>query len=427
MGTTIEDISATKKRLNIEIPTDVIEKEFRRSLEDVKQRARIPGFRAGKAPDSMIEKKFGNDIKSDILDRLVPDYYTKAMKEASLVPVSMPKFESSLEIRKNEPLAIALTVEVRPEVGELNYVGMKVEDMPVVIEEKEVDDTLASLRESRVMYEPVDRDVKDDDLIIIDYVKFDPSGEKEIASAKDQVMNLGRNLTPQGILDAVLGKKKGDVIDIELPVVEGEKLKDDPGKGDKLKVTIKEVKEKRLPALDDELAKDFGYDDLPALREKVKENLEKNKKDHAARQQKAKLLDSLLVSREFDVPDSLMERELETLMLNEMQSQNQPGQEAASAGQDPVLLKEQLRPKAVRNVRAAMILDTIADREKITVSEDELKARVVTLARHMSATPEAIMNYYLTRDGSLDGLKGAIRDEKVLDFIHAKAEIVKGA
>lgn len=433
MSTTVEDISSTRKRLKIEIPTDIVEKEYKTSLDNVRQRAKIPGFRPGKAPVSMIEKKFGNDIKADIIDRLVPQYYSEALKTAELVPVTLPKFESSLELKRNEPLAFALTVEVRPNIADLKYTGLKVEDIPVVVEDKEIEETITGLQEGRAMYDIVDREIRADDLLIIDYVKLDKSGEKELASATDQVMNLGNNLAPKGILDELLGRKKGDVVEIQLPSFEGEEPGPEEDAGNRIRITIKEVKEKKVPNIDDELAKDFGHETLESLREKVREGILKAKKDKAAGQQKQKLLDMILASHEFDLPESMLERELENLVINEKHSNKQPKELAGGSGNDaaqPVedaALAEALRPRAVTNIKTGILLEMIAEREGVTVSETELRQRIGLLARHFQSTPEAVMNLFMTKDGSLDNLKRTISDEKVLDLVLAKAEITKGA
>lgn len=430
MGTTIEDISTTRKRLKIEIPTDIIEREYSESLDKVRQRSRIPGFRPGKAPISLIEKKFGHDVKADIIDRLVPQYYSKAMKEAELVPVTLPHFEGTLDFKRNEPLSFALTVEVRPQVGDLHYAGLKVEDVPCVVKEEEIEDTIKGLQEGRAMYEAVDREIGEDDLIIIDYVKLDAAGEKELSSAKDQVMNLGNNLTPKGILDELLGKKKGDMAEIVLPAVEGGEVNEGT-QGNRLRITVKEVKEKKLPLIDDELAKDFGHDSLDSLRQKARDGILKAKKDKAAGEQKAKLLDTLVKAYDFDIPETLLEHELHTLVVNEKHRRQPQGgaqrtAEETSSGDDD-RLAEELRPKAVHNVKATILLDMIAEKEGVSVTEEELKTRISLLARHLQTTPEAVINLFMTKDESLEGLKHSIRDEKVLDVILSKAEIIKGA
>jgi len=276
----------------------------------------------------------------------------------------------------------------------------------------------------------VDREITRDDLIIIDYVKLDAAGEKELSSAKDQVMNLGNNLTPKGILDELLGRKKGDVVEIVLPAVEGGEVKEG-AQGNRLRITVKEVKEKKLPLIDDELAKDFGHDSLDSLRQKVRDGILKAKKDKVAGEQKAKLLEQLIESYDFDIPESMLERELETLVVNEKHSKQprNPGQGTAlenSAGDDE-RLAEELKPKAVHNVKATILLDTIAEKEGVTVAEEEVKTRVALLARHLQTTPEAVINLFMTKDGSLESLKHSIREEKVLGLILSKAAITKGA
>jgi trigger factor len=429
LSATVENISTTKKRLKIEIPSDIIEKEYTASLDNVRQRSRIPGFRPGKAPIPMIEKRFGNDIRADILDKLVPQYYSKAMKDAELVPVTLPEFEGTLELKRNAPLAFALTVEVRPQIDNLAYTGLKVEEIPCEVEEKEIDETIKGLQEGRAMYEVVDREVKEDDLLVIDYVKLDPSGAKELSSAKDQVMNLGNNLTPKGILEELIGRKKGDTVEIILPAVEGGEVKEG-SKGDRLRITVKEVKEKKVPLIDDELAKDFGHESLESLKERVREGILKAKKEKAANEQKAKLLDRMIDAYDFEIPQSMLDRELETLVINEKHARKQPkelaeGAEGASQEEDKRLADE-LRPKAVRNSKATIILDTIAEKEKVSVSEEEMKTRIMMLARRLQSTPEAVINLFMTKDGSLENLKHSVRDEKVLDLILSKAEISKG-
>lgn len=434
MSLTVEDITSTKKRLKIEIPADIIQKEYSTSLSSVRQKAKIPGFRPGHAPVSIIEKRFGSDIKNDILDRLIPDYYSKVLKEANLVPVTLPNFEGSLEFKKDEPLSFSLTVEVRPHISDLHYTGLKVDAVESTVEEKEIDDTLRGLQDERALYEVVDRDIRESDLIVIDYVKFDQTGEKELSSAKDQVMNLGNNMAPQGVLDEIIGKKKGDVVEIALPSFEGGEVKEDDGKGDRIRITIKEVKEKKLPEIDEEFAKDFGLDSLEALREKIRTGILSSKQDTVAKEQKTKLLDMLVESHEMDVPESLLEKELENLIVNEKASQkksgeliNESGQDQSTENSDTAEITERLRPRAIKNVKGTILLDMIAEKEGVTVTEDEMKSRIAILARHFQTTPENVINLFVTKDGSLENFKHTIQDEKVMNLVLSKAEMVKGA
>jgi len=434
LSITVEDITSTKKRMKIEIPTDIIQKEYSTSLSSVRQKAKIPGFRPGHAPVGIIEKRFGSDIKNDILDRIIPDYYSKALKEADLVPVTLPKFECELEFRKDKPLSFSLSVEVRPKINELKYAGLKIDAIESAAEDKDIEDTLKGLQEERAIFEAVDRPVIESDLVVIDYVKFDPTGEKELSSAKDQVMNLGNKVAPPGILDEIVGKNKGDIIDIALPSFEGGNAQEGEGKGHRIRITIKEVKEKKLSEIDDEFAGDFGHDSLEALKEKIKEGILKARKDKASDQQKTKLLDMLVETHDMDVPESLLAHELENLVVNEKASQKKSGELISGTGQvkgaentDDAEIIERLRPRAIKNVKASMLLDMIAEKEDVTVAEDEIKSRIAILARHFQTTPENVINLFVTKDGSLENFKHTIQDEKVMNLVLAKAELVKGA
>lgn len=428
MATTVEDISATKKRLKIEIPADILEKEYSDSLDKIRQRARIPGFRQGKTPISIIEKRFGEEIKSEMLEKLVPTYYAQAVKDADISPVSMPKIEEGLNFKRNEPLSFSLTVEVRPKIDNLNYNGIEVGDIEVSVDDGEIEDTVKGLQNDRAMFEAVDRAIGENDLLIIDYVKLDPSGEKELSTAKDQVMNLDNKITPRGILDAVLGKKKGDTVEITLPDVNIEEQKEVAEKGNRLRITIKEIKEKKLPDLDDEFSKDFGHDSLATLKEKIREGILAAKQGNAKKQQKSSIVDALVNNHTFDVPESLTQAELEHLIMN-AKNADQHAQHSIDAAPDKTdeELAEALRPKAMRNVKATIILDEIAEKENISVTEAEMKDRIALIAKQLQATPDAIVNLFMTRDGSLDNLRHNIREEKVLDFLFSRAEITKGA
>jgi trigger factor len=375
----------------------------------------------------MIEKRFGDEIKSELLEKLIPTYYSQAVKEADLAPVAMPKIETNIDLKRNEPLVFSLTVEVRPKIENMNFSGIKVAGIAASVDDNEVDDTLKGLQNDRAMFEAIDREIREDDLLIIDYVKLDPAGEKEIASEKDQVMNLGNRLTPRGILDNLIGKKKGDIVEVTLPEVVGKELKEDSDKGDKLRITIKEVKEKKLPEIDDEFAKDFGNDSLVALKEKIKDGILTAKQENGKKQQKAKIIETLIESHTFDVPESLAEAELEHLINNERHADNSIKQAETASEKADAVLAEKLRPKAVKNVKATIILDEIAEKEKIIVSEAEVKDRISLIAKQFQATPDAIVNLFMTRDGSLENLRHNIREEKVLDFLLASAEITKGA
>jgi trigger factor len=183
---------------------------------------------------------------------------------------------------------------------------------------------------------------------------------------------------------------------------------------------VKDIKKVHLPQVDDELAKDSGFENLGEMKKRIGEEIEKAKKNEVAKIQKAEILRKLIESHEFDVPESLVETETAVLASTVMANK---GQETEK---DPDTLKQELKPNAVRNVKASLLVETIGKAQGVLVSEEEIKGAIVSLSQRLSASPESIMKFYISRDGSLEGLKNAIFEDKVLDLILSKAVVEKG-
>lgn len=422
----IEDISSTKKRIRIEIPSDVIEKEITDYLERLRQKTKIPGFREGKAPLYLIQKRFGKSVEAEVLEKVIPEYYAKALKEADIMPVTMPVFEDKLEYRKNNPLNISLTVEVMPKIGNLDYSNIKVSDIPLTVEESEIEEHLKRLQQYKAIYEEVEKDIEKDDLVSFDYIDCKILGEETLPSLKEKVLKMGKELLPVDIEEKMIGKKKGDTVEFVNTLSEVFGIKELAGKTVKTKILIRDVKKKFLPEIDDEFAKDLGFGSLVELKEKIRENIYKTKKDHASKIQKAEILKKIIESHSFDVPESLLANELEALMIQEGISETYEKLRDEKNSKDEKEHISDLREKAMRNVRASIIIDAIGKKEGIMVTEEEIKERINFIAERISSRPEDIMKFYSVKDGSLEDLRRIIYQEKVLDTLLSKASIEKG-
>lgn len=410
---TVEDVSTTKKRLKIEIPADTIESEVRKGLKEAQKQAKFPGFRPGKAPMTMVEKKFGREVEADVLEKLLPRYYTEALKAADVKPVSKPVMEEQFDFKRNEPLTMTLTVEVMPKVENLTYEGITVKEVPVEVKEDEVDDVLKNITGERATYESTDDAAVAGDLVTIDYtVKEDGT-----AAAKDAVVKVGSGPYPQDFFDGLTGRKKDESAevtadfpaDMQSPFA-GRKLTFD--------VTVKEVKKRTLPALDDELAKDLGLESLAQLKERVRENILASKTRGAEFAKQREILDKLLGMYSFDVPESMIGSEVARIMG-----------EIRAAGKDPRSDEEimtELKPHAEQSAKASILLELIGDKEAVAVSEEELKEEILSLAQRYYISPENVIKYYMTRDGSLEGVKHTLYEKKVLNLLLSKATTEKG-
>lgn len=435
----VEDINQTKKRLRIEIPSDLIEREIKNSLEKLRHTVKIPGFRPGKAPVNLIEKRFGKQVEAEVLEKVVPEHLGNAIREAAIDPVTMPVLEEEFDYKRNNPLAFAVTLEVKPKIENLAYENITVKDIPVNVEESDVEDALKALQNKKAVFEVADKVVEMDDFISFDYVDSEIAGGEDISSVKETISKMGNEIFPPDIMEKVIGKQKGDIIEFTTTFA-ATASKELAGRTAQIKVKISEVKKKTLPEIDDEFAKDLGYETMTDLREKAREKIYAAKTEHIRKIQKAEIVRKLVESSTFEVPESLVGKEIEAIMMHKSISGSKEDSvsqnfvsdtfEPVSSGQEAEKNKEEdpqaeLRSKAVRNVQAHFILDTIGRKEGIVVSDNEVDERIAFLAQKLSATPESVRNYYLYREGSLDGLKHSIMEDKVMDALLAKATIEK--
>lgn len=411
----VEDINPTKKRLRIEIPSEAIEKKIKNSLEKARQKAKIPGFRPGKTPMNIIEKHFGKGAEAEALEEVIPEFYDRALKEAAIVPVTRPEIEGGVNFERNNPLSLSFTLEIRPNIENLRYEGIKTKDIPVIVSDEDVDNALKRLQEGKATYEIADKAIETGDLLTIDYeMKYDD----QTTTAKDQVFMVGFTGLPKEISESLTGKKAGDIVEVEAQFPQDFHAKAIAGKKVLIKNTVKAVKKKILPAIDAELAKDLGFENLDALKAGAKEGIEKAKKEQTQKIQKNAILESLTSSHNFDIPESMLEREL-TAMVHEAKT-------LKKSDKDEAALRDELKPDAIKNVRAMILLSIIGEKEGVNVTDEELKEKILELSQQLSMTPESLIKIYAQRDGSLEGLRNNMHEQKVLDLLLSRAAIEKG-
>lgn len=434
----VEDINATKKRLRIEIPSDIVETEIKASLDKLRQQAKIPGFRPGKAPVTLIEKRFGKEVEGEVLERIIPEQLGSAIKEAALSPITMPTLEEEFQFKRNETVVLSVIVEVLPKIENLDYENVAIKDLPVKVEESDLEDTLKRLREQKAVYEVADKEIEMDDFVSFEYSDSEMEGGEAVPAAKEIISKMGNEIFPPDLMERVIGKKKGDIVEFTT-TFDQTRPKELAGKTADIKVVISEVKKKNLPVMDDEFAKDLGFENLTELREKLKEKIFTAKEEQVKKIQKAQIVNKLIEASNPEVPEALLERELNVLaMRKDMDAKEDaepvdPGQadpETAQAEGSSEQKKEgdreaNLKKRALRSVQASLIIDTIGQKEGITVSDSEVDEKISAMAQRLSATPEAIRNFYEYQGGSLENLKHSIYEDKVMDVLLAKAVIEK--
>lgn len=423
MSYLVEDLSTTKKRIRIEIPADALEQEVKEALEKARRESRVPGFRPGKTPISLIEKKFGKKIEAEVLEKILPRTYAEVLKETNLTPIDNPVIEGGLDLIRNQPLSVALTVEIMPEIANLNYDNLTVKDLPVSVGDEEINGVFERLQEERSTLEPSDNPVSMGDIAALDYT-YEESDEDPV---KDYIFKVGDNsFFHDDFSGALLGKNKGDKFSLETAFSENNINKKLAGKKVKLKdIVITDIKRKVAPVIDEDFAKDLKFDSLEVMKTNIRNSILKAKETEVAKIQKAELLKKLISSCEFDVPESLVEKEIETLAAQASIIASSSASRVGEEKEDAAFAQD-LRPDAVRKVKATLLIDTIGKKENVKVEEDDVKRAILAMSRNFSMSPEHILKFYMSKEGSIDRLRNSLFEDKVLDLILSKAVKEKG-
>lgn len=415
----VEEITPTTRKLKISIPSDVIEKELASAYNELRASVKIPGFRTGKVPQALLEKKFAKDVESKVLERVIPESYSRAIKEAEITPVTYPEIEEKIELVRNQPLSFTVTVEVKPKIENLTYEGIVLKERPISVDDGEVEAAIKSLQEGRALFNVSQDVVKEGDMVIIDYDAFIDGSTINELSIKGYSLICGSQSLPREFSDALLGKKKGDTVELKIHFDDTHPNKTIAGKEVLFKVSIGEVKEKCVPALDEEFAKGFGYKDMEELRKKIYDDIYRKKKSEITMEYKKELLKTLVNSHDLEVPQSMMERELRLLVFRAKEDAIERGEPPKREDE----LRVQYKSIAQENIKGALILEAIGKKEKIEVQDVDINQVIEEIAWQYNLTPEEVKKIYISLDGSLEGLRDRLYGDKVLDFVLERAVI----
>lgn len=424
MKVTVEDISSVKKKLHIQVLPDAIEKEMQKALADVSKKAKIPGFRPGKAPKAVVERHYQQEIESEVMNRLISDSYLQAVRESKLSPVEMPNISNISPLLKDAPLNYTAVVEVRPQFTLGTYEGIEVAEPPVAVTDEEVVQTIDRLREMYAQLEVVEgKPLDNSHTAIIDFEGFRDGKPIEGAKAQDHTLMLGTGSLIPGFEEQLVGMQKGDNREINVNFPADYDNKDLAGKDAKFSVTLKEVKQKVLPELNDEFAKDLGdHKNVDELKARIREDLEHRKKNELANGQREELMKKLVEAHTFDVPDGMVERELMAMARSHATRLARQGMDLKDF--DIVAFREKNRDLAVKRVKGILLMEAIADKEKIEISDDEVNAALAAAARSTGQKLDAVKKYYQEQEGGLDNLRTSLLQEKALAHLLSKAKKV---
>lgn len=417
-----EHLEGNKVELKVEIEPERVNKALEQAYRKVVKNVTIPGFRKGKAPRRVLEARYGKEVlHKDALDILIPSAYIQAVKAAEIEPIAQPEIDN-LYLAENEPATFTAVVEVKPEVELGQYTDLGIEKEEVEVTEEAVLEELKRLQEQHSQLENSDKEiVEDGDFVVID---FEGTIDGEIfpgGSVEEYTLEIGSGIFIPGFEEQLIGQKVGEETEVKVTFPEDYQVENLAGKEAIFKVNIKEIKVKKIPELDDEFAKEVGeYDTLDELKEKTRERLEKFEEERVNREFEDKIIEKAAENANVDVPEPLINNELDMMYQNMAYSVSLQGLKIEDylefMGLDEETWRENKRETAIKRAKINLVLEAIAKKEGIEVSDEEIDKRIEEMAADSEKSPEQIKGL-LKLQGQLDGIKHSMLIKKVIDFL----------
>jgi len=434
---TINDSATTKREIQVEIPVEDVNRQTDSLIQKYQKVARIPGFRRGHVPASIIRQRFSEEIKTDMVEALIPRFFRQEAERLSLHPVSQPRV-TDLHLHDGEPLRFKAAFEVLPEIKLHGYKELRADKPEIAVSEADVEQALSDLRERHASFNPVEgRPLADGDFAQVSLDGNPKSGESKTGEGKsgeskssegqpvhmDEVLVeiAGGNTMPE-FTEHLRGTSAGDERTFDVSYPEDTQDKRLAGKTFSYAVKVQAIKQKSLPELNDGFAKQLGeFQTVDDVRKAIRENIESERKHEAEHAAKEKLVGELIQRNDFEVPDSLIEQQIDIRLERGLRALAAQGLTAEQMKKmDLNRLRAGQREQAIHDVKAALLLERVAEEENVQVSDEELNQELEALARQSKQTSEAV-RARLTRDGGLDRIRTRIRNEKTLDFLYRQS------
>lgn len=424
MKVQVEPITAVKVKLTVEVGAEQLAREEADALEKVRRSAELPGFRRGKAPLAAVKRAYGDRIRADVIGEAIRDSYSEALRQEDIHPVT----DADIEIESTAPdgsLTYVAVVETRPKVDPTGYTGLTLKKEELRLDETAVEARLEAIRQQHASYVPAPEGVaaRDGDIVVIDFVGRIDGEVFEGGSAQGHSLILGSGRMIPGFEEGLLGAATGEerVVDVTFPA--DYRAAELAGKPAKFTVTVKEVKTRNVPALDDELAKEIMEDGtLDALRERVRTALKEEERVRIEREFKRKLVNLLLAANPFEVPESIVSRQQAHSEERMREELSMRGIDPSAAGLDKPAFLDESRRAAERSVRWAFLLDALSEKLGVEATDEDVDARIREIAE-ADGRPYTAIRAFFDKEGHLDSLKDSVREKKTMDAVLASATV----
>jgi len=423
----VESVSPVERKVTIEVDPDRVARELEKAYVGLGRRVKLRGFRPGKAPRKVLERHFRAEVEGEVAEKIVRDTFAEAVRVEALEAVAPPHVSISEGVTEGKPLRYTARVEVKPKLSPKDYRGLEVTRRPPSVTDDQVAAEIGKLQDAMAQLVPVEGrfDAQEGDWAIVDHEGTIDGLPFEGSRAEGVTVRVGPGDVQAGNLGALAGKKLGDVVELDEPFAADHRVEALRGKVARMKVTLKALRTRQLPPVDDALAKAVGIEGvetLEALRARIRSDLDKREQHRAESELRDGLLKAALVKNEFEVPPALVERAIDAMIEGAADRFARQGIDIRNLGLDAARLRADLREQALLQVRGRLLLEAIADTEKVEATDEDLQAEIAKIAGE-AGIPLAKLQQQMRGGEGREALKHKIREDKAIAVLSSAAKI----
>jgi len=419
MQVRVEDISSVKKVLHIEIPQKEVVSEMDAAYKNLRQTAKVKGFRPGKTPRSVLERLYGKNVNAEVSGKLIQESFESAVKESNLNCVGNPDV-SPAELNEREPYKYTATVETRPEVGNIDFQSLNLKKTNYRVTEEDIANQLDALQKNTALHKTLEeeRPARDGDSVLIDFEVFkDGEPFAEIGKTESYTVKIGSGQILSDLEDGLIGMSPDDRKDINVRFPEDYPEEKFANLGVTFQVSLREIREEILPDINDEFAKKFNCETLDDLKKQISDNLGDGYAKRTEQELNEQAFASLLEKHDFEVPDIWVEPELEAIVSDAERSFLYRNTSMEKLGLTKEMLAEKYRGTAVDQVKRHVILSKLIEQEHLTLPDEELDAGMREMAGSIHKTPEDIRAHYEQNEAELNYFKHTLLEKQAMRLI----------
>lgn len=415
----VEDISSVQKKITIEIPAERVNEEIDKAYSAIQKKAKIQGFRPGKAPMQLIKRTYSDAMRDDVMRRLYQDTLYKAMDEHKVEPIDSPTIESDI-LEPGVPFKYSAVFEVMPQILLNEYTGLVVNKEKYVSKPESIDGELKRMQENMAQLIPLDEGavVENGHTVSVDYSIAVDGSPEENSGAQSAEVEVGSSRLIPGFEEQLIGLKSGDSKEFTLELPADGDNTEATGKKGLFSVTVKEIKRKELPELDDEFAQQFGeYDTMEALRAKMVEYHEKHEKERIENEFKERVIQALVQKNPLDVPESMVKRQLDHMFENLKNRLKSQQMSMDMMGLDAEGFRARFRDDAIDKVKGGLLLMALVEKENVSVSDDDLSSHYEKIAAGNAEMLDRIKEYYSANQNAKHSIISEIKEDKAISYL----------